>query len=158
MVHPASPESRRVLRQSLQLARRDCPRFAAHRLEYHAAGLALTHTEDGAQPVTDALDLRALALRALALGVQRQVHVLGPEDRAILGDLDLVLCPPVVEAGLHVDLEFHTAAGHPQLAYQPVPVRWLALDDGHEVRYLADAIRRQEPGDEHRGFREVQLL
>jgi hypothetical protein len=69
-----------------------------------------------------------------------------------------VLGPAVVEAGLQLQLELHTAAGDPQLAHQPVPVGWLALDDGHEVRHLADAVRCQEPGDQHRGFREVQLL
>ena len=91
--------------------------------------------------------------------MQRQLHaVFSAEDRAILGDLDRVLSLPGIEARLQVPLELHRAAGDPQMPDDTVPASCLALDDGHEVQHLADAIRGHEPGDQHRRVGKVQLL
>src|SRR5262249_29837665 len=74
------------------------------------------------------------------------------------GDFHGVLGPPVVETRLDLDLEGHGAPRYPQVAHDLVPVGWLAFDHGHEVQDLANAVRGHEPGDQHRGVREIQLL
>ncbi len=89
--------------------------------------------------------------------MQCQLHAFGAEDRTHSGELRRVLGAAVIEPRLQLHHELHGAARYPQLAHQAMPVRWLALDDRHEVQYLADAVGRQEPGDEHGGVREVQL-
>ena len=158
---PALPVRRGVLRQPVEFGGRQRLRLAAHGLQHHAAAaLAFPHRERGAQPVAGLLHGRpALSRAALCPRVQRQLHAAsGAEDRAAVGYLDRVLGPAVVEPGLDVHLELHGAARHPQVADQPVPVGGLALDDRHEVQHLADPVRRHEPGDQHRGVREVQLL
>jgi hypothetical protein len=91
--------------------------------------------------------------------VQGQRAVIALEDRAIRAHLELVRGAPVVEAGRDFEVERHRAARdaqHPDdgvtIGRDPRPV------DRHEVADLADAIRRQEPGDQDRGVRKVQLL
>jgi hypothetical protein len=81
------------------------------------------------------------------------------EDRAVLGEVGLEGLPAVVEAGCDVDLERHRAADAAHQPDQLVAVRGdRALDDRHEVDDLADPGRGHEPGDQHGGVRQVQLL
>ncbi len=156
---PALPERRGVVGQPVQLARRQRPWLAAHRLEHHAAAaLALAHGERRPQPVSGPLDRRpALALGPPAGGVQGQVHAVAAEHRAGLRDLHGVRGPAVVEPGLQVHHELHAAPGHPQVSHQPVPAGGPALDDRHEVQHLADPVGGHEPGDQHGRVWQVQL-
>ena len=158
---PALPVSLGVLRQPVELGGRQRLRRTAHRLQHDPEpAFALAHGERGVQAVTGPLHGGpGLSRPALPGRVERELHaVIGPEDRAALRCLDRVPGAAVVKSRLQVHDELHGAARHPQVPDQPVPVGWLALDDRHEVEYLADPVRRHEPGDKHRGARHIQLL
>src|SRR5258708_20772645 len=93
----------------------------------------------------------------VASWVQGQMLVAGAEYDAVTGDVQLVLGPPVVKAGLDLGDEVHRTAHHLDLADQPMAVGRLPARDGHEVGHLADPVLGQEPRDQHRRVREVQL-
>ena len=78
------------------------------------------------------------------------------EHGAALVQLQLVPLAAVVEARPALELELHLAAYRDHLADEPAHVVRVAVD-GHEVVHLADAVRRQEPGDEHVRVGEVEL-
>ena len=160
-VQPAAPEPRRVVGHPLGFPGRDPARRTPHRLQHHAADFALPQGAGPAQPVTGALrrDPRFRQRGPLRRdAVQGQLHALGPEHGAMIGDLQRVRLAAVVEARLDLDREPHHAAHHPDVPHQPVPVGRRALDDRHEVVHLADPVRGHEPGDQDRGIRQVQLL
>ena len=157
---PAAPEPRRVLGHLLGFPRRDQARRPPHRLQHHAADLALAQGTRPAQPVTDALQRDPRSRQRGPLGrdaVQGQLQILGGEHHAVLGDVQRVRLAAVVEPRLDLDREPHDPADHADVAHQPVPAGRRALDDRHEVLHLADPVRGHEPGDQDRGIREVQL-
>jgi hypothetical protein len=61
--------------------------------------------------------------------------------------------PPVVEARLALEPE-----AHPATDADDSPDQLLLAAEGHEVLHLADAIARQEAGDQHVGVRQAQLF
>ena len=88
-VQPAAPEPRGVVRQPLGLLGRDDARRAAHRLQHHAADLALPQGPGPAQPVAVPLHRdpgfrQRGSLRRDA--VHRQFQAVRREHHAVLGD------------------------------------------------------------------------
>ena len=160
-VQPVSPEADGLVGQALDLFRWQPPGLAAHHLQHDAAGLACPQRPGRPQPVTAALHRDPLIGQRgtrHADRVQRQLHAVRLEHGAVLGQLQLVRLAGVVEPRLEVHHEPHSAAHHPQLPHQPVPVRRRPCFDGHEIADLTDPVRGHEPGDQDGRVREVQLL
>ena len=73
--------------------------------------------------------------------------------------LRAVSLSPEIKPRCAFELEPHPPAHAQHAANQPVPVRSAhEFPDRHEILDLADAMRGEEPGDQHVGVREVQLL
>ena len=100
----------------------------------------------------------AVRARQRGLRVEREVEARRAEDGAVLGDLRLVLVPPVVEARLDLEPEPDRAANLDDSTYEPVPVRLARGGDRHEVLDLCDAVGGEEARDQDVRVREVELL
>ena len=64
----------------------------------------------------------------------------------------------VVESRCYVELERHPAPHTSHQSHQAVPVRGNVTAHRHEIDDLADALRREEPGDENGRIRQIHLL
>ena len=90
--------------------------------------------------------------------VQGELKCWGAEDRAVLGQLQVVGLSAVVESWRAVHHETHLAAHAAHRPDQPVAVGCLLrVLDRHEVDHLADTAGGHEPGDQDGRVGEVQL-
>ena len=90
--------------------------------------------------------------------VQGELECWCAEDRALLGELQVVGLSAVVEPWRAVEHEPHLTAHAAHRPDQPVAVGCpLRVLDRHEVDHLADAAGGHEPGDQDGGVREVEL-
>ena len=150
---PATPEPRRVGEQAEQLLGGHGPRWAVGgRLQHHPPGLAGAHGQGAGHVVAVALH------RPLPRAVQGQLQGRGAEHRPVVGELQLMRLPAVVEPGRALEHKPHLAAHAPHHPDQPVPVAGpLGVVDRHEVGHLADPVGGHEPGDQDGGVGKVQL-
>jgi hypothetical protein len=121
------------------------------RLQHHPVGLPGLQGHGG-------VDVVAVAFQAAVRAVHGELQGRRAEDRAMLGERQLVGLAPVVEPRRAVHHEPHLAAHAPQHPDQPVPVAGLlGVIDGHEIEHLADPAGGHEPGDQDGRVGEVQL-
>ncbi len=147
---PSPPETDRALERLGRRPLRDRAQLlpARVRLEDEGRAGAVCEIELGG-------DVVAVALERHVRG-QRERERGRVEHRPALVELELVRLARVVEAGPALEPEAHLAAHRHHLAHQPAGVARIAVD-GHEVVHLADAVRRQEAGDEDVRVGEVEL-
>jgi hypothetical protein len=65
-----------------------------------------------------------------------------------------MLLAGIVEGRAAIDLDGHPPPYDPYVAYQIVACPVLVLD-GHEVQHLGHTLRREEPGEQHVGVRQI---
>jgi hypothetical protein len=65
--------------------------------------------------------------------------------------------PRVVEGGSALDVEGHPAPYDPDVTDEPVTLTPLS-EDGHEIHDLGHSLRGEEPGEQHVGVRQIQLV
>jgi hypothetical protein len=150
---PAPPEPRRLLEQAQQLVRDGPPGWArGGRLQHHPPGLAGAHRQRAAHVVAVALH------RPGPPAVHGQLQRRGAEHRTLVGELQLMRLPAVVEPRRALEHKPHLAAHAPDQPDQPVAVAGpLRVVDRHEVGHLADPVGGHEPGDQDGRVGEVQL-
>jgi len=157
---PVAPEAGGLFAQLLSLLGRDQPGRVSHPLQHHAAAVACPHPVGPPRALALFADLEveiADGLPGPADAVHGHVGVAGTEHSTALGQLDLVRCAAVIEAGPHLEPEGHLAPHHADAADQPVPVGRRGPGDRHEVVDLAHPIRGHEPGDQDGGVGEIKL-
>ena len=155
---PGPPEldGGRVL--ALDLLRPDLPRPAGRPLQDDPAGLPGRQRQPQQQVLARRAHLGEPVVVRRPDRVQRQPGVPGAEHGAGGGQLRGVLAPAVVEPGRDLDLERQLAADAAHHPDQPVLGGRQRTGRRHEVDDLADPVLGQEPGDQHRGVGQVELL
>jgi len=93
----------------------------------------------------------------MACGRNVHCHAAAAEDDAVVVQFGFVLVAAEVESRLAVQLEAHLTAHHPNHPYQAMPIGNPVPRDRHEVDDLTYTISAQEPGDQDRRPRQVQL-
>jgi hypothetical protein len=90
--------------------------------------------------------------------MQGELEGWGAEDRSLLGELQFVGLPAVVEAWRAVQRQAYPAAHTPHRPDQSVATGCLfGVVDRHEVDHLGDAVRGHESGDQDGRVGEVEL-
>jgi hypothetical protein len=133
-------------------------RFVAARIQHEPAQLTGLQRQSRVHVAIVGPDVRESSVVRLSNDVQGYREIVGLEDRAAVGDMQLMRLSAIVEPRCYVELERHPTPHTPQQPHQPVLVCGHVSAYGHEIDDLTDALRREEPGDQNGRIGQIHLL